>query len=121
NCCDDVVVAMSGDARGYAATLAALEEGRRLREPVLAATGASLSRRIRRLLRRPEGPQAAMAPLFATLAMLVAAAAVLSGWQTKPAAIPAPQPVRVLAQQQPPQTQRRAPDEELQPYRLWLN
>ena len=127
NCCDDVVVAMSGDARGYAATLAALEEGRRLREPALAATGASLSRRIRRLLRRPEGPQAAMAPLFATLAMLVAAAAVLSGWQTKPAAIPAPkpipapQPVRILAQQQQPQTQRRTPDEEMQPYRLWLN
>ena len=121
NCCDDIVVAMSGDARGYAATLAALEEGRCWREPALAATGGSLARRIRRLLRRPEGPQTAMAPVFATGVLLVAVAAVLSGWQTKPAAIPAlPQPVRILAQQQQ-QSRVPAPDADSQPYRLWLN
>ena len=102
--------------------------------------GGSLARRIRRLLRRPEGPQTAMAPVLATGVLLVAVAAVLSGWQTRPAAIPAPkpiaapavpalpQPVRILAQQQ----QSRVPDpdadhrallawEESQPYRLWLN
>jgi GWxTD domain-containing protein len=130
NCCDDIVVAMSGDARGYAATLAALEEGRCWREPALAATGGSLTRRIRRLLRRPEGPQAAMAPLFATGFLLVAVAAVLSAWQPKPPAIPAPkpvaapvvpappQPVRVLAQQQ---QSRPAQAADFQPYRLWLN
>ena len=62
NCCDDMAVAIQGDARGYAAALVTLEQ-RRLtgREPALAATGGDLMKRIRRLLNQPEKPRAAAA------------------------------------------------------------
>src|SRR5258708_27188953 len=51
NCCDDVVVAMSGNAHEYAVALAALEQNRWSgREPAVAATGGSLVKRIHRLL-----------------------------------------------------------------------
>ena len=49
NCCDDIAVAVSGDARQYAAALAALEQNRfAAHELALAATGGSLVNRIRR-------------------------------------------------------------------------
>ena len=63
HCCDDAVVAVGGDARGYAAALVRLEQARAL-EPALAATGGSLTRRVRRLLRQP-APQSMAAPLSA--------------------------------------------------------
>ena len=57
NCCDDVVVATSGNAHEYAVALAALEENRWSgREPAVAATGGNLVKRIRRLL-YPQRPQ----------------------------------------------------------------
>jgi GWxTD domain-containing protein len=87
NCCDDIVVATSGDARGYAETLAHLERTRwSADEPALAATGGSLIRRIRRLLRQPEGPRAVAAPLFSAGLLLVSLAVALSAWpqQTTP-------------------------------------
>jgi GWxTD domain-containing protein len=86
NCCDDVVVAVSGDARGYAAALAALEAHRcAVPEPALAATGARLMPRIRRLLQQPEGPRATLAPAFTSGILLVSVVAALSAWQAKPA------------------------------------
>jgi GWxTD domain-containing protein len=64
NCCDDVA-ASHGDAYEYAATLAALEGFRQpAGEPALAATGGNLMKRIRRLLQQPEGPPAALTPIF---------------------------------------------------------
>lgn len=55
NCCDDIVVKLRGDAQAYAAALTALEQNRldqypAIREPVLAATGGNLMKRIKRLL-----------------------------------------------------------------------
>ena len=51
NCCDDLVVATQGDAFAYAAALTALEQNRgTVRDAVLAATGGSLVKRVRRLL-----------------------------------------------------------------------
>jgi GWxTD domain-containing protein len=80
HCCDDAVVAQHGDARGYAGALAALE---RLRAPetALAANGGSLVRRVRRLLRQPEGPQGSPAAIVAALLMMIGAASLLPAWQ----------------------------------------
>jgi GWxTD domain-containing protein len=84
HCCDDAVVAQRGDARGYAGALAALE-ALRAPETALAATGGSLVRRVRRLLRQPEGPQLSPAAILATVALLAGAATMLPAWQQDPA------------------------------------
>ena len=66
NCCDDVVVAMTGNAHEYAVALAALEQTRSTgRAPAIAAKGGNLVKRIRRLL-YPKGPYGAWTPLVAT-------------------------------------------------------
>ena len=50
-CCDDIAVAMSGDALIYARALAAVESARPVRvQAAMAASGGSLARRISRLL-----------------------------------------------------------------------
>ncbi len=65
NCCDDLAVLATGDARQYAAALAALEQNRwTAQQPALAATGGSLVKRIRRLLQQPERPRAAWTPVI---------------------------------------------------------
>ncbi len=85
NCCDDLAVAVSGDARGYAAALAALEQNRwTARELALAATGGSLVKRIRRLLQKPEGTRAGLAPVVSTVVLMAVTAAALAAWQTTP-------------------------------------
>jgi GWxTD domain-containing protein len=84
NCCDDVVVQMSGDAHAYAATLAALEQTRWAgRKPAVAATGGSLMKRIRRLL-DPKRPNRAWTPLFGAVVLVLTAAAALVAWQAAP-------------------------------------
>ncbi|HUO30754.1 MAG TPA: GWxTD domain-containing protein [Bryobacteraceae bacterium] len=106
NCCDDVAVAVSGDAHEYAVALAALEENRWSgRTPAVAATGGSLVKRIRRLL-YPKGPNGAWAPLFATLVIMLTAAATLAAWQS------APQSSTALAQVVP---------DKASPYQKWLS
>src|ERR1035437_1915338 len=96
NCCDDMVVATQGDAFAYAAALTALEHNRgAVREAVLAATGGSLVKRVRRLLVQPEGPRAALTPVFSAGVLAVAVAAVMAAWQTSappPAPVPAATP-----------------------------
>ena len=83
-CCDDLVVAASGDACEYAAALAALEQTRWAADrAALAATGGSLVERIRRLLYPPEG--LAWAPFVSAGILTIAAAGALLAWQ---AAIP---------------------------------
>jgi GWxTD domain-containing protein len=81
NCCDDMAVAIRGDAHEYAMALAALEETRWPgREPALAATGGSLVKRIRRLL-YPKGPIGSWTPLAMAAILLVMAALALAAWQ----------------------------------------
>ncbi len=85
NCCDDVAVAVSGDARQYAAALAALEQNRfAAHELALAATGGSLMNRIRRILEIPERSRVGFAPLASAIALTLATAAGLAAWQTTP-------------------------------------
>jgi bla regulator protein BlaR1 len=83
NCCDDVVVSITGNAHEYARTLAALEQFRFPgREPAIALTGGRLMKRIRRLL-YPEGPNGAWAPVLATAIFIAAGAASLAAWQAQ--------------------------------------
>lgn len=124
HCCDDIVVALAGDAPGYAAALVKLEQ-RRAPEPMLAATGGSLTRRVRRLLRQPSSAPSLAAPLAAVLALAIAGFAVASQMQTtQPPAVVLPRPpapeLTLVAQAQ---TQRAQPtqSERQTPYRKWLN
>jgi GWxTD domain-containing protein len=107
NCCDDVVVAMSGNAHEYAVALAALEENRASGRQtfVLAATGGNLMKRIRRLL-NPKKPKGAWTPLFAAaIAVAIAGLALVAALQAAP-----PQPA-----------QRQTARTETSPYMKWLN
>jgi GWxTD domain-containing protein len=61
NCCDDLVVSVTGGALEYAAALTALE-GIRVPSPALAATDGGLVRRVRRLLGMPEQRYAGVMP-----------------------------------------------------------
>ncbi len=82
NCCDDLAVAASGDASQYAAALAALEETRwAANRAVLASTGGSLVKRIRRLLYPPQG--SALAPFVSAAVLILAAAGALAAWQAQ--------------------------------------
>ncbi len=91
NCCDDRVVAVRGDARAYAAALAALEERRPVGEPALAARGGNLMKRIRRLI-EPELPRPAAGPVLAAVLLLAPIAAGLSAWQPQ-----TPPPAKTVA------------------------
>lgn len=83
NCCDDVVVSITGNSHEYAKTLAALEQYRFPgREPAIALTGGRLMKRIRRLL-YPQAPNGAWAPVLATAIFILTAATSLVAWQTQ--------------------------------------
>ncbi|MBI3280970.1 MAG: GWxTD domain-containing protein, partial [Acidobacteria bacterium] len=97
---------MRGNAREYAAALAAVEQSRCSgREPVLAATGGNLVKRIRRLL-YPNGSSGAWTPLCAAVLLAATAALAVAAWQA------APQQASAAAQ---------APRTESSPYEKWLN
>jgi GWxTD domain-containing protein len=84
NCCDDVVVAASGNAHEYAVALAALEQNRCPgRQPAVAVTGGSLVKRIHRLL-YPQGPTGVWAPLLAALSLIITATVALAAWPSEP-------------------------------------
>jgi GWxTD domain-containing protein len=143
HCCDDAVVALRGDAAGYAAALAALEWRRAAVKPALAASGGNLTKRIRRLL-EPQKPRSGAGPVFAALLLLTpVAVGLLSAWPAKPqaaqgapaaarGAAPASLPAQVRTPQDPAQPSGLAPegrqsnDENLKrdlesPYKKWLN
>jgi GWxTD domain-containing protein len=84
HCCDDLVVAVHGDAHRYAVALTALETRRITGEPALAATGGDLMKRIHRLLDRPEPPHAALTPALSAGLILLTAAVALTAWQPGP-------------------------------------
>jgi GWxTD domain-containing protein len=124
NCCDDRVVELMGDARAYAATLAALEERRALvPQAALAANGGNLMKRIRRLTMESRGGQASVAPAASAAVLLVLFAAALTAL---PARLPKarhahlPAPVR-MAMAVAAETPRQADAQTLPtPYRKWL-
>ncbi|MGA3016385.1 MAG: GWxTD domain-containing protein [Bryobacteraceae bacterium] len=98
NCCDDCVVEITGDARVYAATLAALEHRRALAlEAAVAATGGNLMKRIRRLLTSPPPAQPSATPVFAAGLLLITCAAALAAWPAKPPARQSIPPVALEA------------------------
>jgi GWxTD domain-containing protein len=117
NCCDDLVVAANGNAREYAAALAALEESRWSgRAAAPAATGGNLMQRIRRLLDRPEEPRRALTPIFSAGILAITAAVVLTAWPSKASQEQAA-PAAPAAQAQASQTRASLAT----PYRKWLN
>ena len=84
NCCDDLVVATSGDAREYAAALAALEQTRwAAHDAALAVTGGNLMKRIRRLLNPLDAPRTAISPVLSAAILTITAALALTAWQTR--------------------------------------
>ena len=82
HCCDDQVVAATGDAHGYAAALAALEMARSSPSPALAVNGGNLVTRIRRLLHAPAAPYPSAAPLLQLTVALLLAVSALFAWQS---------------------------------------
>jgi GWxTD domain-containing protein len=129
HCCDDVVVALAGNPRSYAAALVTLEQ-RRAPEPLLAATGGSLTRRVRRLLRQPVPSQSMAAPLAAAalaLAIVGVALAASQPQQIAPPSVALPHPAApVLVAQTampaaPQEPAAPAAAAERSPYQKWLN
>ena len=72
HCCDDLAVAACGDRAGYARALATLEELRPASAQLaVAASGAPLLRRIRRLAGQPERGPAGVTWPFAGIAIVL--------------------------------------------------
>jgi uncharacterized protein (TIGR03435 family) len=79
HCCDDIAVAVCGNAIEYAEALAELEQIRgRIPEPALAATGGELLGRIRRLLGQEPSADSASRSLW-TIAAAAVLVAVIAG------------------------------------------
>ena len=109
NCCDDVVVAMSGNARDYALALTTLEETRWSgREPALAASGGTLMKRIHRLL-DPQGASTCWTPLITLGVLISTAVAAYAVWPSRP----------LTQKSAAPQVQAERPG--FSTYQRWLN
>jgi GWxTD domain-containing protein len=111
HCCDDAVVQATNNAPVYAAALTALEENRsRPTQLAMAATGGTLMKRIRRVLRQPEPSSSVVAPILGAFTIIIVIAglliarpvarhapesttSVISAAQSTP--LPAPDPVPV--------------------------
>lgn len=103
NCCDDVVVSVTGNALVYASALTALEERRENAGLVLAATGGSLVNRIQRVLGRRPRHSAGVAPVVAAGVLTLGVVTVMMAWQAKqPVAAEHPAPPAAVAQNTTP-------------------
>ncbi len=110
HCCDDAVVALRGDAHGYARALAAIEQNRLgqqwpTRDLAVAATGGDLMKRVKRLL-YPKGPSGIWAPALAAVVLMASTAAMLSAWRVD---------------LHPTQTSEQADKKLATPWQKWLN
>ncbi len=110
NCCDDKVVALRGDAYGYAMALTALEHNRLeqqwpAHEPALAATGGNLMKRVKRLL-YPGGSGGIWTPVLAAVILLAGAALTLAAWHVNP---------------HPGATSKQVDQKAGDPWQRWLN
>jgi GWxTD domain-containing protein len=109
NCCDDLVVAVSGNAHHYAVALTALERSRCSgREPAVAATGGRLVRRIHRIL-YPQTSSGAWTPWFAFLVLIATTSVAMAAWRSEP------------AQQSSGAAQAQTGNTETSRYSKWLN
>ncbi len=128
NCCDDVVVSISGNPQEYAVALTALEQIRWTgHEVAVAATGGNIVKRIRRLL-YPEGPAGSWAPLVAAALVVATATVALAAWQSD-----SPHPTIAIATVALPARQSESPKQSSTPkrepsnpaetplYAKWLN
>jgi GWxTD domain-containing protein len=89
HCCDDLVVDATNNAPVYAAALTALEENRsRHAQLAMAATGGALMKRIRRVLRQPEPPASAVAPILGAITIIVVITGLL---MARPVVVHAPE------------------------------
>ena len=102
-CCDDLATEAMGDVITYTKALATLAE-RRVRVPLLAASGGPLMLRIHRLLHR-QTPVSQTGP--ALVFLLLAAGAALFAFQPEPAPIPDPVPAPSPAPDPEPQVVRQ--------------
>jgi GWxTD domain-containing protein len=83
NCCDDLVVSITGNAHEYARTLATLEQFRSpIAEPAIALTGGHLMKRIHRLL-YPQVPSGPRTPWLAASILVLAGAVSIAAWPSK--------------------------------------
>jgi hypothetical protein len=90
NCCDDIVIEITDAGPLYAAALTALEENRSNQmEVAMAATGGSLVKRIRRILRQSEPRTSAAVPMLSAAAVIVVIGGLLAA---HPAALSQPVP-----------------------------
>ena len=121
HCCDDLAVAMSGDAHQYAVALAALEQCRwDASETTLAATGGNLVTRIRRLLIPAESPSSALTPLVSAGILVITAAVGLTAWQARAQAPPTPAPLERFFAQVPVGQPAQAEPSKVSPFTQWL-
>jgi len=118
NCCDDLVMAMSGNAHEYAMALVALEQNRWSgQNPAVAATGGSLMNRIRRVL-YPEKRSYAGTPLLAAAVLIVTATVALTAWPSESSSQTSPSVNGPVDLQVPSQSDTQTSDPFL---RKWLN
>jgi len=107
NCCDDLVVAVTGGALEYAAALEMRRGPREVLASSLSATGGNLVNRIQRLLGMPERRFATVMPVFTaailTVTVVTAVTALQSGTRiiATPVAIVAPAAAPAKAMDQP--------------------
>jgi GWxTD domain-containing protein len=125
-CCDDLVIAATGNAPVYARALASLEQ-RRVPNVTLAATGAPLMTRIHRILGLSV-PRASVSPALAFLVLATAAALFAFQPEPKPTPLPEPTPSPAPAPQPAPQANQAKqlpryaqPQPAADPYMKWLN
>lgn len=124
NCCDDIAVSVTGNAREYARALAALEQNRLAGyQPAIAATGGILVKRIHRLV-YPNRANTGWTSLLAAAVLLTAGAISLAAWPSRGSAGNSPLGKNIQDAQEAAKMEKAAKDSQaatLERYAKWLN